>query len=196
MLKCYWKQFYKDFIQIAKKEFDITLTKTPNIGDSAFKFNFSYSPCYIAWYKSLKKLNLNHSEISKWILLINERPLQLIPPFILKSVGKHLYLGAFRKNAKKQEDLSKKNLLHEYDYNIQYKDIDNASFSICFYSCGMMKLCANFDALELFPTVCEVDFLLAHYMGCGFWRSKTLGSGSNCCDCHYSFRDNCECPKE
>lgn len=194
--KEYGSQFYNDFVKMAKINFKHILPLTPDIGDSAFKLNFAFTPCYIAWYKSFLSLRMDNETAVHWIWNINEEMMLRIPRFLLKYYGAKVYLGGFRKKGKAHEIRSSQNKLHEYDYKIRYRPIDDNTFEIDFYQCGMKKLCEEQGAAGLFPGVCRIDYLISHYMGCDFCRTKTLGDGDEVCNCRYSMHGNCSWPLE
>lgn len=49
----------------------------------------------------------------------------------------------------------------------------------------------KYGAEEMLPGICAVDYIVAHYMGNGFSRTKTLGAGDDCCNCHYELKGIC-----
>ncbi|WP_072772897.1 L-2-amino-thiazoline-4-carboxylic acid hydrolase [Desulfitobacterium chlororespirans] len=192
----YGKEFYKDFVRMAGKNFNYVLPLTPDIGESTFKFNFAFTPCYIAWYKAFLSLMMDNKTAVTWIWNINEEMMLLIPRFLLKHYGAKVYLGGFRKKAPAHEINSDQNKLHAYDYKIRYRAIDEHTFEIDFYQCGMKRLCEEQGAAGLFPGVCRIDYLISHYIGCGFCRTKTLGDGDEVCNCRYSTHGHCSWPLE
>ena len=53
-------------------------------------------------------------------------------------------------------------------------------------------LCTVLCGMEgMLPGICSVDFMISHYMGNGFSRTKTLGAGDECCNCHYELQGTC-----
>jgi len=49
----------------------------------------------------------------------------------------------------------------------------------------------NYGAEGMLPGICAVDYIVAHYMGNGFSRTKTLGDGDDCCNCRYEIKGKC-----
>ena len=43
----------------------------------------------------------------------------------------------------------------------------------------------------MLPGICSVDYMVSYYMGNGFSRTKTLGDGDECCNCHYELTGKC-----
>jgi hypothetical protein len=109
----------------------------------------------------------------------------------LKATGK-TYLNGFRKKAATHVALQEKGKLHPYDWHITYREINQNSFEIDITECGLKKLAHQFDADGLLPGICRMDYLFSNLMGNRFVRSKTLGDGDNCCNCHYDLEGQCE----
>ena len=42
------------------------------------------------------------------------------------------------------------------------------------------------------PGICQVDYMISHYMNVGFERTKTLGAGGCCCDGKYAMCGSCK----
>jgi hypothetical protein len=187
----YGAAFQCAFSHKAKEEFRRVNPCLPDIGGSVFRFNFAFTPAYIAWYRTALSLDVSHEETIKLIWQINELLIRLVPEWLRAKYGAKFYLGAFREKAPLQALKTKQNKLPEYDYAIDFRNIDEDCFEINIYSCGMKKLCDEQGASGLFPGVCRIDYLVAHLLGCGFSRSKTLGGGDDCCDCRYSLSGSC-----
>ena len=184
--------FFEEFRKLSKHEIQSILPKAPDIGKSVFRFNYQFAPAYIAWYKALTALGIEQKISIRWIWKINEAIFRIPPKFLMHSYGRVFYLGGFRKHAKAHELRTQQNSLHEYDFHIRFHDIDKNSFGIDITRCGMRTLSKQFDALGLFPGICRIDYIAAHYMGCGFSRTKTLGDGDSVCDCVYLLNGMCE----
>ncbi|MEA4848916.1 MAG: L-2-amino-thiazoline-4-carboxylic acid hydrolase [Clostridiaceae bacterium] len=191
IIKGYGRPFYKNFKAKAKREYRAVLPQVPDIGGSIFRFNYAFTPAYIAWYKSFRAMGLDKDGAVELIWEINESMLRLIPSWLLKCCGAKVYLGGFRNKAPGHAMKSAQKDLHEYDYKIRFREIDDNAFEIDIYECGMKKLCEKLDALDLFPGVCRIDYMVSHYMGCGFHRTKTLGDGDDCCNCRYEMSGAC-----
>ncbi|MEA4925675.1 MAG: L-2-amino-thiazoline-4-carboxylic acid hydrolase [Syntrophomonadaceae bacterium] len=191
IIRRYGRSFYKNFKAKAKWEYRAILPQVPDIGDSIFKFNYAFTPAYIAWYKAFRTMGLDQACAVELIWKINENMLRLIPSWLLTRYGAKVYLGGFRKKAPQHAMKSAQNTLPEYDYKTRFREIDANAFEIDIYECGMKKLCEKFDASDLFPGVCRIDYLVSHYMGCGFYRTQTLGDGNACCNCRYEMTGSC-----
>jgi hypothetical protein len=191
IVKRHGQPFYRDFKARAKREYRAILPQVPNIGGSIFKFNYAFTPAYISWYRVFRAMGLDKACAIEWIWKINENMIRLIPSWVLKRYGAKVYLGGFRKKAPGHAMKSAQNDLPEYDYRLRFREIDGNTFEIDIYECGMKKLCEKLDALDLFPGICRIDYLVSHYLGCGFYRTKTLGDGDDCCNCRYEISGTC-----
>ncbi|WP_312101729.1 L-2-amino-thiazoline-4-carboxylic acid hydrolase [Pygmaiobacter massiliensis] len=191
LIKKYGKNFWRDFKTTSDENFSKILPKVPDIGNSVFSFSYEFGPSYIAWYKSFLKLGLTGEEAIQTIWVMNEKMVTTIPRPFLKATGKS-YLNGFRKKAAAHVTLQDKGKLHPYDWHITYREINQNSFEFDITECGLKKLAHQFDADGLLPGICRMDYLFANLMGNGFVRSKTLGDGDNCCNCHYDLVGECE----
>ncbi len=191
IVKKYGKDFYKDFNHIALAVVNQVIAQMPDIGKTIFAFNYNFTPTYIAWYKASKTLGLTPEETQDMLWLVNERLITIIPKGFMKLFIRS-YLNKFRMKAREHEKLMQENRLHPYDWVIKHRDVNDTTFEIDIYECGIMKLAKEFDAQEIVPTVCRVDYMLSNYMGAGFERTKTLGDGDDCCNCRYIMGGSCE----
>lgn len=190
VIKQYGVDFWNDFRTTSDKIFKDILPQIPNIGKSIFAVNYNYAPAYIAWYKAMRANGLDHTQADKMMWLMNERMITVVPKFLLHAVGK-TYLNTFRKSAESHIERQKCGNCHECDWKIGYRNIDNNSFEIDIYECGFITLAKQFGAEEMLPGICKIDYLIHSLMGNGFKRTKTLGYGDECCDCHYELVGKC-----
>lgn len=186
----YGDKFYTDFKNESDNIFKKVVKELPDIGESIFSFNYSYSPSYVAWYKSMIKNGLSAQEADELMWKMNEKMLLTVPEPFLHITGKS-YLNSFRKKAEKHLERQKNSQLHEYDWIIEYKNIDKNSFEIDIKRCGFITIAEKYGAEGMLPGICAVDYMISHYMGNGFSRTKTLGCGDNCCNCHYELKGDC-----
>ena len=177
--------FYKQLAVHARKTFVYIQPYIFDIGNSAFHFNYAFAPAYISWYKAFEALGLPQDEIICYIWLMNESLFQMIPEPIRRRFGARYYLGGFQKRAPIQEAREEQGLLHDRDYKIRFRKISDTQFEIDFLTCPMKELCIRLGASGLLPGICRIDYMIAHYLYCGFSRTKTLGDGDDCCNCRY-----------
>lgn len=191
LVKQYSTEWYNSFRLLSLKILNDISVKVPDIGNSIFSLNYKFAPIYIAWYKAMEELKVPRDESMKMIWLMNERMIQILPDCLLRIVGK-FYFTSFRKKAKKHIQRQNLGQLHPYDWEIEYRDIDNNCFEIDIKACGIKKLAEQYHAEGMLPGICRMDYLFASMMHNGFVRTKTLGDGDDCCNCRYYVKGNCE----
>lgn len=183
--------WYNKFKESSLAILNELLVKVPDIGSSIFSFNYKFAPVNIAWFKAMKALNVPQDEIDKNIWKMYECMMQIVPKPLMHLVGK-TYFTSFRKKSKKHIERQKAGKIHPYDWKIEYQEIDDNCFEIDIKECGIQKLAQEFDAKELLPGICRMDYLFANMMDNGFSRTKTLGDGDDCCNCRYYLTGHCE----
>ena len=188
--KQYGKSFWKSFREHSDAVFRQVAAELPDIGDSIFSFNYAYAPSYVAWYRSMRQLGLDAGQADDLMWKMNEKMLLSVPKPFLHMAGKS-YLNSFRKKAKQHLQWQGKPGFSEYDWLIDYRDIDANSFEIDIRRCGFITVAKKYGVEGMLPGICSVDYMVSHYMGNGFSRTKTLGDGDECCNCHYELTGKC-----
>ena len=188
--KQYGKSFWKSFREHSDAVFRQVAAELPDIGDSIFSFNYAYAPSYVAWYRSMRQLGLDAGQADDLMWKMNEKMLLSVPKPFLHMAGKS-YLNSFRKKAKQHLQRQGKPGFSEYDWLIDYRDIDANSFEIDIRRCGFIIVAKKYGVEGMLPGICSVDYMVSHYMGNGFSRTKTLGDGDECCNCHYELTGKC-----
>lgn len=188
--KQYGKSFWKSFREHSDAVFRQVAAELPDIGDSIFSFNYAYAPSYVAWYRSMRQLGLDAGQADDLMWKMNEKMLLSVPKPFLHMAGKS-YLNSFRKKAKQHLQRQGKPGFSEYDWLIDYRDIDANSFEIDIRRCGFITVAKKYGVEGMLPGICSVDYMVSHYMGNGFSCTKTLGDGDECCNCHYELTGKC-----
>ena len=188
--KQYGKSFWKSFREHSDAVFRQVAAELPDIGDCIFSFNYAYAPSYVAWYRSMRQLGLDAGQADDLMWKMNEKMLLSVPKPFLHMAGKS-YLNSFRKKAKQHLQRQGKPGFSEYDWLIDYRDIDANSFEIDIRRCGFITVAKKYGVEGMLPGICSVDYMVSHYMGNGFSRTKTLGDGDECCNCHYELTGKC-----
>ncbi|WP_294654193.1 L-2-amino-thiazoline-4-carboxylic acid hydrolase [uncultured Ruminococcus sp.] len=188
--KQYGKSFWKSFREHSDAVFRQVAAELPDIGNSIFSFNYAYAPSYVAWYRSMRQLGLDAGQADDLMWKMNEKMLLSVPKPFLHMAGKS-YLNSFRKKAKQHLQRQGKPGFSEYDWLIDYRDIDANSFEIDIRRCGFITVAKKYGVEGMLPGICSVDYMVSHYMGNGFSRTKTLGDGDECCNCHYELTGKC-----
>ena len=188
--KQYGKSFWKSFREHSDAVFRQVAAELPDIGDSIFSFNYAYAPSYVAWYRSMRQLGLDAGQADDLMWKMNEKMLLSVPKPFLHMAGKS-YLNSFRKKAKQHLQRQGKPGFSEYDWLIDYRDIDANSFEIDIRRCGFITVAKKYGVEGMLPGIFSVDYMVSHYMANGFSRTKTLGDGDECCNCHYEMTGKC-----
>ena len=188
--KQYGKSFWKSFREHSDAVFRQVAAELPDIGDSIFSFNYAYAPSYVAWYRSMRQLGLDAGQADDLMWKMNEKMMLSVPKPFLHMAGKS-YLNSFRKKAKQHLQRQGKPGFSEYDWLIDYRDIDANSFEIDIRRCGFITVAKKYGVEGMLPGICSVDYMVSYYMGNGFSRTKTLGDGDECCNCHYELTGKC-----
>ena len=188
--KQYGKSFWKSFREHSDAVFRQVAAELPDIGDSIFSFNYAYAPSYVAWYRSMRQLGLDAGQADDLMWKMNEKMLLSVPKPFLHMAGKS-YLNSFRKKAKQHLQRQGKPGFSEFDWLIDYRDIDANSFEIDIRRCGFITVAKKYGVEGMLPGICSVDYMVSYYMGNGFSRTKTLGDGDECCNCHYELTGKC-----
>ncbi len=190
LVHSYGKAFWTSFRALSSKYFRETAPQTPRIGRSIFSLNYHFLPVYVAWYRAFLDLKLEADEIDSNIWAMNDRMLAGIPAWLSKAIGKRYY-RSFQKKAADHLKRQSQNRLHPLDWRIEYRKISKEAFEIDILTCPFQQLSGKFGAAGLLPGICRMDYLFANRMGNGFTRTKTLGDGDDCCNCHYELTGNC-----
>lgn len=193
--KYFCKKYDADFFAAFKEKSNARLREilpaAPDIGDSVFVLNFNFCPCYIAWYKTLLELGQNNTEACENLWVMNENLMTMIPK-AFRGLANKQSVDALYKKGRQHEKRSSDNTVHPYDWKIRNLKFSDNVVEYEIYECGMIKLCRDYDALGLFPAMCRMDYLMSHYLGSGFERTKTLGDGDDCCNCRLLVVGECE----
>ena len=190
IIQQYGVAFWKSFRKRASEHFRDVLSKVPAIGRSIFSLNYHFLPIYIAWYRAFQEQGLDAAEIDRCIWMMNDRMMAGVSGWATKAIGKRYYHSFQRKAAShlKRQELHQ---LHPLDWSIRYRVISDEAFEIDILSCPFEQLSKEFGVPGLLPGICRMDYLYANRMGNGFIRTKTLGDGDDCCNCHYEMTGNC-----
>ncbi len=191
IVKDYKEEFYKKFKIKEIECLEKMIPDVPDIGDSIFKSSYPMGVCFIAWYKVLLELGLSQEEVTKYIWKAIENMIKKVPKLFVP-VARKIYLGGILKKAESHTIKSEKNELPEFDWKVKYVKVDENTFRLDTYECGVKKLCEKFGVKELLPSMCRLDYLTAHYLHHGFVRDKTLGDGDELCNNTYSLTGECK----
>lgn len=186
----YGKAFWQSFRQLSARYFREVRPQVPDIGKSIFSLNYQFLPAYVAWYRAFSDLNLSPEEIDRNLWMMNDRMVSNVPRWLSKAIGQQYY-KSFQQKAASHLERQAKNQSHPLDWKIEYRKLSEDAFEIDILSCPFQKLAGKLGAAGLLPGICRMDYLFANRLGNGFSRTKTLGDGDECCNCHYELVGNC-----
>lgn len=187
----YGENFSAEFCRLSKRSLKEMIPQIPDIGDSIFKTSYLIAPCYISWFKACQDLKGDVAFSNKMIWDLNEYMMKKVPRFSVPLIRK-IYLGTIIKKSEIHSKKSKHNIVAEYDWKTRYTKIDKNTFNIDVYECAIKKLCEKFNAIEMLPSLCRMDYLISHYLRHSFKRTKTLGDGDDCCNNIFCTKGSCE----
>lgn len=185
----YGRDFWKRFKELSDRRFRELIAEFPDIGESMFALNYAYAPGYVAWWNAMELLGLEQHQCDVLMLRMNEKMLLTVPKAALHAVGKS-YLKNMQKGARKRMQNPPAEI-HEFDWDIQYRDRGNGSFDIDIFSCGFIAYTEKYGGRNMLPAICQVDYMISHYMNVGFERTGTLGAGCDKCDGKYCLKGQC-----
>ncbi|MCE5189825.1 MAG: L-2-amino-thiazoline-4-carboxylic acid hydrolase [Eubacteriales bacterium] len=190
LIRQYGKAFWKTFRSLSLRYFKEVAPQVPDIGKSIFSLNYRFVPAYVAWYRAFRDLELAPAEIDRCIWMMNDRMVANVPRWLSKAIGRSYY-RSFQKKAALHLSRQEQNQLHPLDWRIAYRKLSEEAFEIDILTCPFQKLSAQFGVAGLLPGICRMDYLFANRLSNGFSRTKTLGDGDDCCNCHYEMTGNC-----
>lgn len=185
----YGKDFWNSFKKLSDRRFGELISEFPDIGESMFAFNYCYAPGYVAWYTSMEKLNLKSHERDVLMLQMNEKMLLTVPKPLLHAVGKAYYRNMSKAAKRRMEQ--KPDRTHPFDWKMTYTEEKKDNFRIDITACGFIAYTRKYGGEGMLPGICQVDYMISHYMNLGFERTQTLGTGGSCCDGRYCMNGHC-----
>ena len=186
----YGMKWWRRFRRLSYRRFEKLISEFPDIGDSMFAFNYCYAPGYVAWYLTMEELGLDAHERDVLMLEMNEKMLLTVPKPLLHVVGKTYYRGMNKDARNRVEDPPAQ--IHPFDWTIDYREVDRNTFCIDIKRCGFITYAEKYGAEGMLPGICQVDYMISHYMNVGFERTQTLGAGGSCCDGCYRMKGRCD----
>ena len=186
----YGADWWNRFKALSAEKFGQLIAEFPDIGDSMFAFNYCYAPGYVAWYTSMEKLGLEPHERDVLMLRMNEKMLLTVPKPLLHAVGK-VYYRNMSKGAKRRMENPPASI-HPFDWKMMYSEDDGDNFRIDITACGFIAYAKKYGSEGMLPGICQVDYMISHYMNVGFERTQTLGAGGSCCDGCYHINGHCD----
>lgn len=80
--------------------------------------------------------------------------------------------------------------VYPMDWKFTFRwDPDVPEYFITYHECGVCKVAAQEKLQFLVPYMCAMDYAMIELKGAKLLRTKTLGSGDDCCDFHVTRTD-------
>lgn len=183
---------WQEFKQRSDARFRELMGEFESIGDSMFAFNYAYAPAYVAWYTALEAIGVAPHERDVWMLRMTERLILLMPKRLLRAMGKLYFRNMSRQACETQRRRQESRTpLHPFDWDIDYRRIDDDNFEIDFKTCGFIRYTRKYGAEGMLPGICQTDYMVANLLGVGFERTQTLAAGGRMCDCKCNIGGSC-----
>lgn len=190
--KYHSKQEIEEFSALSLEQFNKIHKENPTNEGSVFLSTSRIIPSLIAWYKALKVMGYDSNEAVDVIWSICEKMVKSLP-FVARSILKRDKLKMIQKRAENQ-DYSK---LKENDWKVEnYKKINKERFSLQITSCPFLEMVKRYEAEDIFPKICKLEMVWAHYFRFGFERSQSLALGDKCCNCKFSYKEKTKIEKK
>lgn len=130
-------------------------------------------------------------------LSLNEKPsVEQMIPYVRESVMKNKFFLKFVVSEKNYTPKGQKALAESakksesdnnpYSWRYTFKPGKNIlEYTTFFTSCGICYLFEQWGISEITPSMCRLDYDMAHANNTEFIREQTLFEGGKYCDCHY-----------
>ncbi len=114
--------------------------------------------------------------------MINDKMVSNVPRWLSKAVASN----ATSRSSKwlRRIGAASQNQSHPLDWKIEYRKLSEEAFEIDIQPARSSSFPASW-ARRSAAGICRMDYLFANRLGNGFTRTKTLGDGDDCCNCHY-----------
>lgn len=194
--KIFWKIFEKDY----KNEISNTLNKE-NIDIIMKQAKSNFEKMYNSIMPEVKgkfKSNLILASIIGGIYLALDKQISVDEMYkinvnvihnnkIFKKfiISEKNYTDKGQKRLEKFAEISQSQN-NPYDWKYEYiKGKCNLEYKVNFETCGILHLYTKWNIRELTPSMCKLDYDMAHMNNTEFLREGTLFEGAKVCDCHY-----------
>lgn len=175
-----------DISNEAANNFEKILPELPYIGGDAHpgtRFMVEFGQ-WISLYQAMIKKGYTALEIGKMIYLICEDQHKTIPP---DEVEKQKALTYNKDYIHMMKLWTETTSPYEYDWKANFVEGDGVEFDygLDYTSCPVLELFKAYNAKELAPFICLLDFPEARHLDSGFFRTKTLAKGDDVCNFRY-----------
>lgn len=194
--KIFWKVFEKDYkneiintlhkenadriIKQAKANFEKMYNSIVPEVNGRFKVNLILASIIGGIYLALDK-KVSVDDMYK----MNSNVLHNNKIFKKSVISERNYTDKGQKRLQEFADISQKQN-NPYDWKFKYiKGKSNLEYKVEFETCGILHLYTEWNIRELTPSMCKLDYDMAHMNNTEFLRDGTLCEENKVCDCHY-----------
>lgn len=171
----------KEFRKRHMKEYRAMVSRTPSVG--SMKDNTFAPVMYMACY-GLSYYRADPEHITEEIFA------GMIDAICRSDIMKRVYQG---KNCFDQKEIDRyvrgsersKKRQYPMDWVFDFScDLSAPEYYVTHHECGVCKIAQRERLMFLMPYLCAMDYPTIEYKGGKLIRTKTLGSGGDCCDFH------------
>ncbi len=176
-----------EFKRKHKKEYKAMIKRTPSVG--SMKDNMFAPVMYLACYG----FSYYKADPEKITMEVFDG---MIDAVCRSDTMKRFYKG---KNCFDQKEIDKyvkgsirsqkKEYPMDWVFDFSY-DLSVPEYYVTHHECGVCKIAKQENLMFLMPHMCVMDYPTIEYKGGKLIRSKTLGSGGDCCDFHVVKKEN------
>ena len=174
-----------------KVEYDSLIPDIPYIGGKKNNLTSSLitASSSLALYNVLTRYNTELYDIGRLIYLSFTRSFNKTPYCLRKLMGKRMFSKSKFRDMQKRANYSQLKIYpYDWVWEINKGYGINYDLAIDYTECGIVKYFHEYNADELTPYICNLDYVIFKGLGIELNRTKTLGCG--CDSCNFRFIKN------
>lgn len=179
-------------LQEMRTQFENLIPKIPYIGGDENLLTRNLLVCaeYLPICKVLQQHNFSYEQIAAAVTNICKTQLANMPFFSklgMRFLWKLMFSQGFQKQMRKDAKKSQEKI---YPDSFVYEFVDGDgitfNFGFDFSDCAICHFFAKEGAAEFVPIMCELDYVLADFVGVKLNRTATIALGKGCCNFRYN----------
>lgn len=188
MEKDYDKLKIREIVNNSRNEFEKIIPQIPYIGgdSNSLTEDLIFPAIYLAYYRVLKKEGKDSHYMGELIINSVEIRFKPYPLWLRRAVGNKMFT---RRSIEKTKEnaLQSQEMIWPGNWVTVYVEPTDDSFDIGWdnLECGILKFFKDFDAEEIVPYFCQLDYVQAKGYDMIFFRKGTLANGNEKCDFRY-----------
>lgn len=169
-----------------RREFERLIPAIPYIGGKENSLTRILIGCTmsLALYRVLKEHGFAVEEIGRIVVEIEEHRVRAYPRLLMRLAGWYIHTPLGQRHIKRT--MVEHSRQHAYPggwmATFVQGDGQTFDFGVDFTECALVKFFGQQGASELTRYLCLIDYVQQRALGTGFFRSKTLAEGGECCD--------------